>query len=94
MVNSPIFGANEIDNGGLTLAEDGSYQMQFNWQDDDGPNYSADHGRYRVQGNRTQFTSEAWGDEFEGQAGGGLLELTWDFCNDDQGPELRLTFTN
>lgn len=94
VVNSEVCGANEIDNGGLTLGGDGSYEMRFDWQDEDGPNYSADHGRYRVQGNRIQFTSEAWGDEFEGQAAGGLLELTWDFCNDNQGPELRLTFTN
>ena len=94
VVNSPICGANEIDNGGLTLGTDGSYEMQFNWQDENGPNYSADHGRYRVQGNRVKFSSEAWGDEFEGQAAGGLLELTWDFCNDNEGPDLRLTFTN
>ena len=33
-------------------------------------------------------------DEFEGQEAGGLLELTWGFCNDNQGPDLRLTFTN
>jgi len=68
--------------------------MRFNWQDENGPNYSADHGRYRVQGSRIQSSSEAWGDRFEGQAAGGLLELTWDFCNDNQGPELRLTFTS
>ena len=94
VVNSPVCGQNEIQNGGLTLGEDGSYQMQFNWQDENGPNYSSDHGRYRLQGNRLQFSSDAWGDQFEGQVGGGLLELTWDFCSDNQGPELQLTFTN
>ena len=94
MVNSPVCGQNQIDNGGLTLGADGSYEMQFNWQDENGPNYSADHGRYRPQGNQLHFTSEAWGDQFDGQVGGGLLELTWDFCADNQGPELRLTFAN
>jgi hypothetical protein len=94
VVNSDICGANEIDNGGLTLSTDGKYEMRFDWQDENGPNYSADHGRYRVQGNRVQFSSDAWGDEFEGQEAGGLLELTWDFCNDNQGPDLRLTFAN
>ena len=94
VINSPVCGQNEIDNGGLTLGADGSYQMQFNWRDEHGPNYSSDHGRYQVQGNRLQFSSEAWGDQFEGQVGGGLLELTWDFCADNQGPELQLTFTN
>jgi len=47
-----------------------------------------------LQGNQLQFTSEAWGDQFEGQVGGGLLQLTWDFCSDNQGPELQLTFSN
>jgi hypothetical protein len=94
VVNLEVCGANEIDSGGLTLDPSGSYEMRFNWQDENGANYSADHGRYRVQGARIEFSSEAWGDEFEGQAAGGLLELTWDFCNDDQGPDLRLTFTN
>ena len=94
VVNSPVCGQNEIDNGGLTLGADGSYQMRFNWQDENGPNNAADHGRYRLQVNQLQFTSEAWDDEFEGQVAGGLLDLTWDFCFDNQGPELELTFTN
>jgi len=64
------------------------------WRDQNGANYSSDHGRYRLQGNRLQFTSRRGGDQFEGQVGGGLLELTWDFCNDNQGPELQLTFSN
>ena len=94
VVNSPVCGANEIDNGGLTLGADGSYEMQFNWQDENGANYSADHGRYRVQGNQIQFSSEAWGDQFQGRVAGGLVDLTWDFCADNQGPELELTFSN
>lgn len=94
IVNNPVCGQNEIDNGGLTLGQDGTYQLQFNWKDDNGASYSADHGRYRLQGNHLQFTSEAWGDQFEGQVAGGLLQLTWDFCNDNQGPELELTFAS
>ena len=54
VVNSEVCGANEIDNGGLTLGGDGSYERRFDWQDENGPNCSADHGRYRVQGNRIQ----------------------------------------
>src|SRR5262245_45643226 len=50
VVNSDVCGANEIDNGSLTLGTDGSYEMRFDWQDENGPNYSSDHGRYRVQG--------------------------------------------
>ena len=94
IVNSPVCGQNEIENGGLTLDQDGTYQLQFNWQDENGASYSADHGRYQVQGARLEFTSEAWGDQFEGQVAGGLIQLTWDFCNDNQGPELELTFSN
>jgi hypothetical protein len=94
VVNSPVCGPNEISDGGLTLGADGSYEMQFNWRDENGADYAADHGRYRVQGNQLQFTSEAWGDEFQGRVAGGLIDLTWDFCSDNQGPELELTFTN
>lgn len=94
VVDSPVCGPNEIQSGGLTLDADGTYQLQFNYQDEGGADYAADHGRYRLQGTRLHFTSEAWGDEFDGQAAGALVELTWDFCSDNMGPELQLTFAN
>jgi hypothetical protein len=94
IINSPICGQSQIFNGSLTLGADGNYEMRFNWQDDEGQDYAADHGRYQVQGTRLEFTSEAWDDQFEGQVAGGLVQLTWDFCNDNQGPELELTFAN
>jgi hypothetical protein len=64
VINSPVCGPSEIDEGGLTLGADGSYQMQFNFRDENGAQYAADHGRYRLQDNQLQFSSEAWGDQF------------------------------
>ena len=87
-------GQSEIQDGTLTLGMDGTYQMRFNWQDENGSNDAADHGTYRLHGSQLHFTSEAWDDEFDGQVAGGLLDLKWDFCFDNQGPELELTFTN
>ncbi|MGH7514095.1 MAG: hypothetical protein ACREOQ_14365 [Gemmatimonadales bacterium] len=93
VINSPVCGASEIDNGGLTLSADGTYQMQFNWRDETGPQFAGDHGSYKLTANGLQFTSEAWGDQFQGGVDGGTVWLTWDFCNDNQGPELDLTFS-
>lgn len=93
VINSPVCGPSEIDNGGLTLSADGTYQMQFNWRDENGAQFAGDHGRYHVGGNGLQFTSEAWGDQFEGGTDGGTVWLTWDFCADNQGPELDLAFS-
>lgn len=93
VINSPICGPSEIDNGGLTLGADGTYQLQFNWRNENGPQFVGDHGRYRVAGTGLQFQSEAWGDQFEGGVDGGTVWLTFDFCSDNQGPELDLAFS-
>jgi len=94
VINNPVCGQTEIQDGTMTLGADGTYQMRFNWQDENGSNDAADHGTYRLHGSQLHFTSEAWDDEFDGQVAGGLLDLKWDFCFDNQGPELELTFTN
>jgi len=39
----------QVLNGGITLGADGRWQMQFNWQEQDGQaQFTGDHGRYRL----------------------------------------------
>jgi hypothetical protein len=93
VVNSPVCGQSQVLSGGMTLYTDGTWQLQFNWQDDNGvPDFVADHGRYKETNNGLQFTSDAWGDQFDGQLDGGLIWVHYDFCNDNQGPDLYLGF--
>ena len=94
VVTSNGCSAIQIVNGGLTLGADGQFQMQFNWQDVNGQaQFSGDHGRYQVRDGGLEFTSEAWGDQFEGEMDGGVLWLSWDYCGDTPGQELDLAFT-
>ncbi len=94
VVTSNGCSAIQIVNGGLTLSADGQFQMQFNWQDVNGEaQFSGDHGRYRQEGDGLVFTSEAWGDQFEGGVDDGLLSVSWDFCGDTPGAELDLAFS-
>jgi hypothetical protein len=86
---SPI----QVQNGGITLNADGHWQMQFNWQDQNGqPQYTGDHGRFQVADGQLQFSSEAWGDHFEGEIDDGVVWLYYDFCGDDPGEDLDLAF--
>lgn len=94
VVNSAVCGQSQVLSGGMTLYTDGTWQMQFNWQDDDGsPRFTSDHGRYDQANNGLLFSSEAWGDQFEGEVDGGLMWVYYDFCNDNQGADLSLAFS-
>ena len=87
---SPI----QILSGGMTLGADGRWQMQFNWQNTNGePKFTGDHGRYRLADVQLAFTSEAWGDQFEGEVDGGVVWLYYDFCGDTPGEDLDLAFS-
>jgi hypothetical protein len=84
----------QVVNGGMTMSANGNWQMQFNWQDGDGdPKFTGDHGHYRQADDRIEFTSEAWGDQFEGEVDGGLVWLYYDFCEDTPGEDLDLAFS-
>ena len=87
---SPI----QVVNGGMTLNTDGSFLMQFNWNNTDGePRFTSDHGRYRNTNNGLQFSSDAWGDQFQGEVDGDVVSLHWDFCQDTPGAEMGLAFS-
>ena len=84
----------EILNGGITLNADGRWQMQFNWQDANGETkFTGDHGRFQRQGDEVLFSSEAWGDQFEGEMDEGLLWIAYDFCSIDAAGDLELAFS-
>ena len=84
----------QILNGGMTMGADGSWQMQFNWQDGNGAQkFTGDHGHYRLTNTQLQFTSDAWGDQFEGEVDGGTVWLYYDFCADTPGEDLDLAFS-
>ncbi|HEY8258313.1 MAG TPA: hypothetical protein VIG08_11725 [Gemmatimonadales bacterium] len=93
VITSPICSPTQITNGTLTLGADGRWEMQFNWQGENGQDWSGDHGSYQARNGDLLFTSEAWGDQFEGEVDGGLVWLTWDFCNDNLGADLDLAFS-
>jgi hypothetical protein len=93
VVTNPVCSPAQIERGDLSLTANGTYEMQFNYQNQDGEDWAGDHGSYTVQDDEIVFTSEAWGDQFEGIVEGRQVWLTWDFCNDGQGPELELAFS-
>ena len=83
----------QFTGGGIRLGADGSYQMAIAYVNNEGAQDGfQDHGHYRRQGDQLQFTSEAWGDSFQGELDGGLVWADYDFCNDNQGADLWLGF--
>jgi len=48
--------------------------------------------RQRQNGAEVQFTSEAWGDQFQAEFNGAVMITHYDFCSDNQGAELELDF--
>lgn len=83
----------QFTGGGIRLGADGTFQMAISFVNNEGAQDGfQDHGRYRRQGDQLQFTSESWGDSFEGELDGGLVWADYDFCNDNQGADLWLGF--
>lgn len=80
-------------NGSLTLNANGTFDMAVSYTNDHGaPDGFQDHGRYRQNGADVQFTSEAWGDQFQAEFNGAVMITHYDFCSDNQGAELELDF--
>jgi hypothetical protein len=93
VVTNPVCSPAQILSGSLQLSGNGQYEMQFNYRNEDGDDWAGDHGTYQMDDGNLLFSSEAWGDQFEGSVEGRQVWLTWDFCADGQGPELELTFS-
>lgn len=84
----------QILNGGMRLSQDGTFEMQFNWTSTLGEaKFTSDHGHYRTDGDQFEFSSDAWGDKFEGEMDEGLLWIDYEFCTDTPGQELELAFS-
>jgi len=79
--------------GSLTLNANGTFEMSVSYTNDHGaPDGFQDHGRYHQNGAEVQFTSEAWGDQFQAEFNGAVMITHYDFCSDNQGAELELDF--
>jgi len=65
--------------GSLTL-DGNSFEMRIELDDDDAEDWLGDHGTFERDGNDLYFSSEAWGDEFEGEVEGSLVVLYYDYC--------------
>jgi len=92
-VTSNTCGPARFTGGWLTLNADGTFEMDVSYTNDQGaPDGFQDHGRYHQNGAHVQFTSEAWGDEFEAEFNGAVMITQYDFCSDNQGAELELDF--
>jgi len=74
---SPI----QVLNGGMSLNTDG--QTRF----------TSDHDHYRKTNIGLQFSSEARGDQFQGQAEGDPVSVHRDLCGDTPGVEVGLEFS-
>jgi hypothetical protein len=83
----------QIQDGDMTLGADGRYEMEIDWEDENGQNWSGDHGRYQQTNGALVFSSEAWGDQFNGDVEDGVLSIHWDFCADNHGAEMGLAFS-
>jgi hypothetical protein len=80
-------------NGRMTLAVDGSWQMELNWTDDgNNPQVLRDNGRYRVAGRRLSFQSNVFGDQFDGAVDGAEVLFFYDFCDTGRG-DLHFAFS-
>ena len=92
-VTSNICGPALFTNGSLTLNANGTFEMAVSYTNDHGvPDGFQDHGRYQQNGAEVQFTSEAWGDQFQAEFNGAVMITHYDFCSDNQGAELELDF--
>jgi hypothetical protein len=77
----------------MTLAVDGSWQMELNWTDDgNNPQVLRDNGRYRVAGRRLSFQSNVFGDQFDGAVDGAEVLFFYDFCDTGRG-DLHFAFS-
>lgn len=93
LVTSDICSPTHILQGNLRLGADGWYEMRFDWQNVGGaPDWTGDRGRYQHAGGDLLFSSEAWGDQFEGEIDDGVVYLYFDFCGDGRAGDLELAF--
>ncbi|MGH7514929.1 MAG: hypothetical protein ACREOQ_18645, partial [Gemmatimonadales bacterium] len=92
-VTSNICAPARFTSGSLTLNANGTFEMEVSYTNDQGaPDGFQDHGRYQANGADVQFTSEAWGDQFQAEFNGAVMITQYDFCADNQGAELELDF--
>jgi hypothetical protein len=93
LVRSQACGDSQMLDGNLRLTADGRFEMRFDRLEETGPDWTGDNGTYQQADDELRFSSEAWGDQFEGEIDDGVLILYYDLCNDGLGAELELAFS-
>jgi hypothetical protein len=73
----------QVRSGELQLSDDGSWQMLIHVLDPQGnPRDETDQGQFSRAGNRLQFQSEDYGDQFRGELQPPLVHLYYDWCGE------------
>ena len=95
VVTSDACAPARIINGGLSLSRNGQWQMQFDWENNDGePKSLGDRGHWEEEiDGWVRFYSEQWGDSFEGELDEELMWIDYDFCTNDPPGDLELAFS-
>jgi hypothetical protein len=95
VVTSDACAPARIVNGGLTVNRNGQWEMQFNWEDNTGaPIFLGDRGHWEEEiDGWVRFSSEQWGDSFEGELDEELMWIDYDFCSNDPPGDLELAFS-
>ena len=79
--------------GGMTLGEDGSWQLAIQLFDANGNAMNAqDHGRFSRAGDRLSFQSEVYGDQFKGAIQTPGVHVYYDWCGEGH-PDVDFTFS-
>lgn len=69
--------------GELLLSDDGTWQMLIRFFDPQGNEQETeDQGRFSRAGDRLQFQSEDFGDQFKGEIKAPLVHLYYDWCGE------------
>jgi hypothetical protein len=69
--------------GGVSLAEDGTWEMAIRLFDANGDEQELqDEGRFQRAGDRLAFQSDEYGDRFAGEVDAALVHLYYDWCGE------------
>jgi hypothetical protein len=70
--------------GAVSLAADGTWRLDVDWDDEYGRHVLRDGGWFRRTRNDLSFHSDHYGDDFAGSIRGEVVLLRYDFCGRNQ----------
>ena len=83
--------ATQVTSGALRLNGDGTWEMQLQFQDEDGDNGYEDSGWYADQGSTVWLDSGYSGSSYQATYDGGRLRVMYDFCYNGV-PDVEFVF--